>query len=304
VFEGDQRRGERAGDEGFGVDHDGDPFENLRLGHEIRFVLVGVGGGGIRVAAEVARRRLPYLESVAINCDPRVQDLEEFDRRICLGPENGGEPDTGGSAVVGGHLARAAEPTLERIFDGATFVTIVASLGGGTGTGALPYVLEAASHAAAALKVFVVKPFECEADRRAVAERAIARIHFIDPFVEKQLEHRASLRILDNETLAREHRTLPVNRIDRFWGEIVATQIEEEIIRPAESTFEAERRASIARAGLLMAPPPVDTGGAVRAPEPLLPIAPHMDAPGPDGAPPLAELTFEVLSEPNEGPRS
>ena len=114
VFDTEQRHGERSMDAGFAVGHDEDPFENLRLGRDIRFVLAGVGGGGIRISAEVARRQLPYLETVAINCDPRVQDLEEFDRRICLGPESGVEPDTGGSAVVGGHLARAAEPALER----------------------------------------------------------------------------------------------------------------------------------------------------------------------------------------------
>jgi hypothetical protein len=303
MYDTEQRHGGRSGDEGFAIGHDEDLFENLRLGRDIRFVLAGVGGGGIRISSEVARRRLPYLESVAINCDPRVQDLEEFDRRVCLGPESGGDPDTGGSAVVGGHLARAAEPALERIFDGATFVTVIASLGGGTGTGALPFVVEAAARASAALKVFVVKPFECEADRRAIAERAIARLHFLDAFVEKQLSHRASLQILDNETLAREHRTLPVRRIDRFWGEVVAHQVEEEMIRPAEMTFESERRASLARAGLLVPALPVESPPSGLTPEPPMPIAPQFELPRPLDAAPLAELTFEVLPPSGDGPR-
>jgi hypothetical protein len=299
MFEG-ERRGERAGDEGFGAGQMGDPFERLRLGHEIRFVLAGVGGGGIRIASEVAKRRLSYLESVAINCDPRVQDLEEFDRRICLGPESGGAPDTGGSALVGGQLARAAEPTLERIFDGATFVTIVASLGGGTGTGALPYVLEAASRASAALKVFVVKPFECESERRAVADRAIARLHFVEPFVDKQLAHRASLQVLDNENLAREHGALPIRRVDRYWGELVARQVEQEILRPAELAFEAERRAMLARSAQIASPiPAVAAPAEVLEPGPMLPLAPHADLAGP-----VAELTFEVLPPSHEGPRA
>jgi len=303
VFEIEQRQGERSIDAGFAVGHDEDPLENLRLGRDIRFVLAGVGGGGIRISAEVARRRLPYLESVAINCDPRVQDLEEFDRRICLGPESGGDPDTGGSAVVGGHLARAAEPALERIFEGATFVTIIASLGGGTGTGALPFVLEAAARASSALKVFVVKPFECEADRRAVAERAIARLHFLDAFVERQLSHRATLQVLDNETLAREHRTLPVRRIDRFWGEVVARQVEDEMIRPAEMTLELERRANLVRSGLVSANLPLEPPRALEPPVPPMPLAPQLGLSGPGDSRPLAELTFEVLPSPQDEPR-
>jgi len=303
MFE-EQRRGERAADEGIGAGPEEDVFENVRLGRDIRFVLAGVGGGGIRIAREVARRHLSYLESVAINCDPRVQDMEDFDRRICLGPESGGDPDTGGSTVVGGHLARAAEPALERIFEGATFVTIVASLGGGTGTGALPFVLEAAARASAALKLFVLKPFECEADRRAIAERAIARLHFVDPFVEKQLQHRASLQILDNESLAREHRSLPIHRVERYWGELVAHQVEDDLIRPAEATLEAERLTMLGRSGLLVAPPPVEVPSVNLSPPPIGPLAPQLEPRTPAGEPALAELTFEILPTLNSVPRS
>src|SRR5690349_6241152 len=106
------------GSEGTRLDEwdDGVP-ETLRLGHELRFVLVAVGGGAVRVAREIAPRRIRYLETVAINCDPRVQEVDEFDHRVCLSPETGPFSDTGGSATTGGLLARAAEPALARIFD-------------------------------------------------------------------------------------------------------------------------------------------------------------------------------------------
>ncbi len=241
MFEGEGTRGERSEDFGTGESYGSEAFETPRLGHDIRFVLAAVGGGGIRVARAVARRHLPYLETVAINCDPRVQELEEFDRRICLGPESGATPSTGGSPLVGSELARSAEPVLHRLFEGATFVTIIASLGGGTGTGALPYVLESASRSASALKVFVIKPFECEGERRGLAERTLARLHFLDAFVEKQQLGMATLQILDNEVLARTERQLPIGRIDRYWGEVVAHLVEREIIRPAEAVLNAER---------------------------------------------------------------
>jgi hypothetical protein len=248
----------------------------------------------------VARRHLPYLETVAINCDPRVQEFEEFDRRICLGPENGGLPETGGSAVVGGQLARSAEPVLQRLFEGANFVTIVASLGGGTGTGALPYVVEAAARSASALKVFVIKPFECEGDRRALADRTLARLHFIDPLVEKQQRGHASLQVLDNEALARTERRLPIARIDRYWGEVVARLIERELIRPAEAVLSAERMQALARIAPIVRPA-APVGPEVLERDPLMPAGPQLAPAVADAPRDGVELTIEVIPTANIG---
>jgi len=82
----------------------------LRLGQDVRFVLAAVGGGAIRIGQEIARRHIRHLETVAINCDPKVQSYEDFDRRVYLGPDSGAEIDTAGSPLVGWVLARAAEP--------------------------------------------------------------------------------------------------------------------------------------------------------------------------------------------------
>ncbi|MCI4349448.1 MAG: hypothetical protein L3J93_04450 [Thermoplasmata archaeon] len=267
-------------------------FETLRLGHDIRFVLAAVGGGGIRIAREVARRHLPYLETVAINCDPRGQDLEEFDRRICLAPDDGLDGSSVGSPQLGGELARYAEPALERVFEGATFVTIIASLGGGTGTGALPVIVQAAARASSALKVFAVKPFACESDRRALAERAIARLHFVESFVEKQQRGRASLQVLDNEAIVRSQPKMPIGHLERAWGELVARLIDRELIQPAEAVLEAERMASLARSPTTL--PPLVTPSDAPEIEPLIPLTPRMvplHAANPSG---IAELTFEV----------
>ncbi len=288
----------RSGDhaEGFGPaeGYDAEVFETTRLGHDLRFVLAAVGGGGIRVGRAVARRHLPYLETVAINCDARVQDLEEFDRRICLAPESGADPDTGGSSAVGSELARSAVPALNRVFEGANFVTIVASLGGGSGTGALPWVLESAARASSALKLFVVKPFECEGERRALAERTLARLHFVEPFVEKRERGHATLQVLDNESLARAARRLPIAHLERYWGDVVAGLVERELIQPAEAVLRAERSAAIARAGPVRSLFPKGEEPTEEI-EPIGPIAhrlaPVAAQPRPDGV----ELTFEVL---------
>lgn len=292
-----------------GDDAEGGLFENLTLGHDVRFLLVCVGGGAIRIGADIARRHIRYLETIAINCDTRVQGAEEFDRQLCLGPETGTEGDTGGSALVGGILARAAEPALHRLFEGAPFVTILASLGGGAGTGALPVVLRAAARSSEVLSVFVVKPFACEPERRAMADRAIARLHFVDAFVDKQHQGRATLEVLDNQAVARAQPRIAFGRLDRQWADQVARHIEHSFLLPAEAALEASRRATVAssppinlRLETLM-PPPLREPAEPFAPPPmpsvapLTAFAPAMFARGDD-----AELTFEVETAPRLAP--
>lgn len=284
--------------------------ENLRLGQDLRFLLVCVGGGAAQIGREIVRRRMRYLETVVINSDSRVQHLDEFDRRVCLGATASGGTDTGGSPAVGGQLARAAEPALERIFEGATFVTVVASLGGGCGTGVLPFVLDAAARKAAVLSVFVVKPFRCEPERRALAERAIARLHFVDSWVEKLEQHHATITVLDNESLVPEAARLPMNHLNRHWADLVSTHVERAFVIPAEAAVQAHRIPTLAEAE------------PVRVPEPVaMPLPPTAPTPGP--TPPLlpgilgaalpmepgggpspfdAELTFEIIDTGPRGP--
>ncbi len=274
-----------------------DGADQLRLGQDVRFVLVVVGGGAVRVGREIARRHLRYLETVAVNCDARVQELEEFDRRVYLGPQTAPEDGTGGSPAVGGRLARAAEPALDRLLEGATFVTVVASLGGGSGTGALPFVLEAASRAAEFVSVFAIKPFECEGDRRAVADRALARLHFLEGFVEKQESRHGALQVLDNEALLKHDRRLPLNRLAHHWAELITGHIEHSFVRPIEAAIEARRLERVVEAEPVRLAPPTLPGPTPLSPaEPPgvpMPLAPHMELGGTD-----AELTFETFLPP------
>jgi hypothetical protein len=279
-----------------------DPFMDLpRLGQDVRFVLACVGGGAIQIGREVARRHLRYVETVAINCDPSVQDREEFDRRVCLGTGRADTPDIGGSPSHGAQIARAAMPALERLFEGSTFVTVVGSLGGGAGTGVLPYVLDAAARSSQVLSVFVVKPFHCEGDRRAVADRALARLHFIESYVEKQERGSASLQVLDNEFVRASEPTLPFHRLNARWAEQIARHIEGAFIVPAETVLEAHRSQAVL--GTLSPARPPAPEPAPTVPHPFAPLASQLNWDGgPTGLPSGdAELTFEVDGRP-EGP--
>jgi hypothetical protein len=299
VVEDEGDRGTGAADYlGTGVDLSALGEEvTLRLGQELRVVLAAVGGGAIQIGREIARRGIRHLETVAINCDSKVHAFEEYDRRIYLGPDSGADVDTGGSAVVGGLLARAAEPALQKVFQGASFVILLGSLGGGAGSGAFPYVLEVASRNAGVVSAFVVKPFHCEGQRRSLADRAIGRLKLIEPFVEKQERGTGTLRVLDNELLIPEFGKSAFTRVSHHWAAVVENHIEQSILAPAEALLAtvslapsrltlpvATAPATSSSPGLGLLPPPVPP---LLEPPPPLPAA--------SASVPQAELTFEVL---------
>lgn len=271
--------------------HGGDLSEIPRLGHDLRFVLVGVGGGGVAVARSVARRRLRHLETVAINCDRRVQSFDEFDRRVYLGPDSGEAGDTGGSPLVGGTLARAAEPALRTIFEGTPFVTIVASLGGGSGSGLVPPVLELASRHCHHVSAFLIKPFQCEGDRRAIAERTIGRIHLLELFNDALSHGRARLQVLDNQALVNPLGARGFPAVSAHWANLVGDHIEANYLLAAEAEVDALQTA---RAALVAARAMPTVVVEPVAPSPLLPpeAIPAMPAAARVAE---AELTFEVL---------
>ena len=292
----------RAGDDrdltnGSGARVNGAWENSLRLGQDVRFVLAAVGGGAIRVAREVARHHLRHLETVAINCDPKVQGFDEFDRRVYLGPDTGADTDTGGSPFVGGVLARAAEPALQRIFHSVTFVIVVGSLGGGAGSGAFPYVLEVASRNAEVVSAFVIKPFRCEGERRALADRAIGRLHFVEAFVEKRERGVATLQTLDNESLVASCGSLAFTRIADHWASVIEEHIERSFLAPTEAILNASE---LAASGMMesAAPQGADVPALSVVP-PGRPAEPELPVPIPAVRAHAAEveLTFEVDAE-------
>lgn len=200
----------------------------FELGRDLRFLLVSVGGGGIRVGREVARRHIRHLETTAVNCDRRVLEEKLFDKQIFFGNWLGESlSDTGGSPAMGSAMAHASEEEFEEMFHGATCVTVVASLGGGSGTGILPILLEAltGSEDVAHLTLVLIKPFAVEEERRRVAERAMAGLYFVSGLTELIQKKRATVMVLDNENRAGTHGSLPLSRLISDYADQVANHI-------------------------------------------------------------------------------
>jgi cell division protein FtsZ len=117
------------------------------------------------------------VEFIAINTDH--QDLDQCDvrRRVYIGKNLTKGLGTGMNPELGRQAAEENRSEIAQILDGAHLVFLTAGLGGGTGTGAIPVVAEAAKQAGALTLAFVTKPFAFEGSQRSrIAEEGLARL--------------------------------------------------------------------------------------------------------------------------------
>jgi len=130
--------------------------------------VVGVGGGGNNAVNNMIQSgTIVGVDFVAINTDAQALSQSKASVKIQIGKEltrglgSGGNPDIG---------KKAAEESLEEIrnaLEGCDMVFVTAGLGGGTGTGAAPYIAKVAKDLGALTVGVVTKPFEFEGVRRS-----------------------------------------------------------------------------------------------------------------------------------------
>ena len=149
-----------------------------RLAEFIPVKVVSVGGAGLNALDRIVLDGLEKAGVVAINTD--VQSLTssvaphkvQLGRTVTRGLGAGGDPELGYQAAV-----ESAEEIREALSD-ANVIFVCAGLGGGTGSGAAPYVAQLGREAGALVIAFVTLPFTFEGKRRnAQAREALARLN-------------------------------------------------------------------------------------------------------------------------------
>ncbi len=142
--------------------------------------IVSVGGAGLNTLDRIVLDGLEGAEVLAINTD--VQSLAssvaahkvQLGRTVTRGLGAGGDPEVGYQAAF-----ESTEEVREAL-SGARMIFICTGLGGGTGSGAAPYVAHLAREAGALVLAFATLPFAFEGRRRnAQAREALGRLNEI-----------------------------------------------------------------------------------------------------------------------------
>src|SRR5437762_11727894 len=140
--------------------------------------IVSVGGAGLNALDRIVLDGLEGAEVLAVNTD--VQSLAssvaahkvQLGRTLTRGLGAGGDPELGYQAAF------ESTEEIREALTGARMIFICAGLGGGTGSGAAPYVAHLAREAGARVLAFVTLPFTFEGKRRAAqAREALARLY-------------------------------------------------------------------------------------------------------------------------------
>ena len=148
-----------------------------RMAEFIPIKIVSVGGAGLNALDRIVLDGLERADVVAINTD--VQSLTssvatrkvQLGRSISRGLGAGGDPEVGYQAAL-----ESADEIREAVAD-SRVIFICSGLGGGTGSGAAPYIAQAARESGALVIAFVTLPFAFEGKRRnAQAREALVRL--------------------------------------------------------------------------------------------------------------------------------
>ena len=128
--------------------------------------VVGVGGSGGSAITRMINSKLRGIEFVSINTDAQALAFNEAPVKIQIGKETTRGLGSGADPEVG---RKAIEENKEEVYEalkGSDMVFVTFGAGGGTGTGAGPFVAEIAKELGALTIGVVTKPFSFEGQRR------------------------------------------------------------------------------------------------------------------------------------------
>ena len=154
---------------------------------KITIKVVGVGGGGNNIVRCVREKYDLDITLIGLNSD--LRQLSTLHKQgitvLPVGERLTNGRGTGGRVELGEQAARGSEKQIRALLEGTDLVVIVATMGGGFGTGAAPVVAEIAQEMGILSIGVVTTPFHFEMARKMqTAQAGIARMQgYTDAFI-------------------------------------------------------------------------------------------------------------------------
>lgn len=185
--------------------------------------IVGIGGAGANILQCFAGSSANNVRLYTMSLDERVGracgsnvEFVQLGSGLNHGLGSGGDPSVGAGA------AEESRADIERMLQGARLLVMVTGLGGGTGSGAAPVLVQMAREAGLFLVSVLVMPFSFEGKRRReqaeLAREEIARLSdivfcFENDYMEELFRNRPGARAVFEEVdrmLARATASVPM----------------------------------------------------------------------------------------------
>jgi len=162
--------------------------------------VVGLGGAGSNITTWIADKGMAGGRIIAANTDANHLSIQKADKLIMLGEKTCKGHGCGGYPELGATATRESLNEIKAELEGTNLVFLVAGLGGGTGTGAIPVVGGLARELGALTIACVTIPFTIEMARREKARESIKALQ----------ENCDSVVIIDNTKLREVAGNLPL----------------------------------------------------------------------------------------------
>lgn len=134
----------------------------------IKIKVIGVGGGGNNAVNQMIVSDIDEVEYILVNTEKGI--LERANTNGCktlqIGKETAQGLGAGANPEVGEKAAKESIEDINKILDGTDLLFLTAGMGGGTGTGAIPVIAEAAKKKGILTIGIVTKPFSFEGKLR------------------------------------------------------------------------------------------------------------------------------------------
>ncbi len=141
-------------------------LEDIVRAIKIHIKVVGVGGGGCNTLKRITEKGIQGVELVAVNTDAEQLRNTDVANKILLGRTITRGRGTGSDPRIGLETAKESEQKILQAVGKSGIVFVVAGLGGGTGTGAAPFIARLAKELGALVIGIVTIPFRAEGGSR------------------------------------------------------------------------------------------------------------------------------------------
>lgn len=181
-----------------------------------KILVIGTGGAGNNTLDRIYISNHTGIKTIAINTD--AQDLLKIraEKKILIGKELTKGLGAGSFPEIGEKAAQENIEEIKQIFVDASVVFLTCGLGGGTGTGSIPFIAELAKKAGLLTIAIVTVPFTMEGKKRY--ENAVQGLLKLEKVTD-------SLIIISNDRLLELYPKMPINTTFMLCDKLLAHSI-------------------------------------------------------------------------------
>lgn len=189
-------------------------MEDLSVG-KANIKVMGVGGAGSNMVSWLYKKGVQGAQIIACNTDQQHLHITEADSKFLIGRNVTKGLGCGGFPSKGAQAAQETVNEIKEVLKGADMVFVCAGMGGGTGTGASPFIANIARDIGAIVIGTVTMPFKIERARIDRAEFGLSQLREVSDTVI----------VIDNNRLVNLAGNLPVQQAFAVANELIATMI-------------------------------------------------------------------------------